>query len=159
MSSKNIFIFRTLCKITPFMCLTRLVKQTKLADPFIGEPFWYLKMNRWKLKLMVLTARQRPARRITSVSICDDVIEPSVTANNIEITFDLILSMESPVNVTCKSAFHYLRNLRRIEKYILVQSASVTSAVDFIFATRISTAYQIRSNKNFRAPKMLQPDW
>jgi hypothetical protein len=70
------------------------------------------KMNRDKTELMVLSARHRPAPPITSVSICDEVIEPSNTAKNIGVTFDSFMSMhmESHINTN-------LRNMSRIRKY------------------------------------------
>ena len=70
-----------------------------------------LKMNRDKIELMILSANHRLQPPITSVSVCDEVSEPTTSAKNIGVTLDPTMSMEKQINATCKSAFLHLRNL------------------------------------------------
>ena len=59
-----------------------------------------LKMNRDKTELLILSANHRPQPPITSVSVCDEVSEPTTSAKNIGVTLDPNVSMEKQINAT-----------------------------------------------------------
>ena len=84
-----------------------------------------LKMNKDKTGLLIINARHRPTPPISSISICDETINPSINARNIGVYFDSTMSMETQVGETCKSAFLHLRNIWRIRKYLSVRSAEI----------------------------------
>ena len=96
-----------------------------------------LKLNTDKTELLVLNANHRPWPAITSVSVCDDVFMPSLSARNIGVVFDSNLFMKTHLDTACKAALFHLCNLSRICKYLSTKSteilvhALITSKIDF----------------------------
>ena len=96
-----------------------------------------LKLNRDKTELLVLNAHHRPQPPLESVAVSNEVIIPSISARNIGVLFDSVMSMEQHVTAVAKSAFYHLRNISRIRKYIcfhtaeILMHAFVTSRLDF----------------------------
>lgn len=60
--------------------------------------------NSYKTELLVLNAKRRRWPPTTFVSVCDDIIMPSIRAGNIGVVFDLFLSLERHINTTFKAA-------------------------------------------------------
>ena len=96
-----------------------------IQDLYAWMSFNMLKLNTDKTELLVLNAKHRPWPPITSVSVCDDVIMPSLSARNIRVVFDSNLSMETHIDTTCKATLFHLRNLSRICKYLSTKSTKM----------------------------------
>jgi hypothetical protein len=73
---------------------------------------------------------------IPYVNIGSEMISPSLDAKNIGFTFDQIMNCKKHINLTCKSAWHQLRNIGRVRQYLDDKSterlvhAFVTSKLD-----------------------------
>ena len=72
--------------------------------------------------LMIGTKQQLAKVSIDHILIGDSVIRPKGVVKNLGTWLYSTLSMNSHVNNTCSNAFYYLYKIRRIRKYLSVQS-------------------------------------
>ena len=85
-----------------------------------------LKINKDKSKLIVFSSRYRQQTLFNSLQVGgQDFIICSESVRNIGITFDRTLTMSDHINVTCKSAYYHLRNIRRIRTYLTYNTAAI----------------------------------
>ena len=98
-----------------------------------------LKLNSDKTEILMFSARYRPSLSLSSICVCDDVIDLSTKAKNIGVITDSNVTMEPQVSSICKSGFHYLRKISKIRKYLsndfkcaeILVHALVTSRLDY----------------------------
>ena len=101
----------------------------------------FLKLNDDKTEVLVISKNTKTSvsikSRLTPVKIGESMIEPKEHVRNLGVQFDSVCSMEKQVNSICKSAYHQIRNIGMIRKYLntdatksLVQ-AYVTSRLDY----------------------------
>ena len=75
--------------------------------------------------------------RSSSLRVGDNDISPVTCARNLGVWFDEIMSMSTHITKACSSAFFHLHKIRRIEKYLSVDSlhtivhALITSRLDY----------------------------
>ena len=84
-----------------------------------------LKLNSDKTEILMFSARHRPSPSLSSIYVCDDVIDLSTKAKNIGVIMDSNVTMESQVSSICKSGFYYLRKISRIRKYLNFKCAEI----------------------------------
>ena len=77
-----------------------------------------LNLNSDKTEILMFSARHRPGPSLTSIYVCDDVIDLSTKAKNIGVIIDSNVAMEPQVSSICKSGFYYLRKISKIRKYL-----------------------------------------
>jgi hypothetical protein len=97
----------------------------------------YLKLNSDKTELLVLSTPNLSSYRISSLMLCDSVIESNPTVRNLGVIFDQTLSLHAHISDICKKANFQLWRIKQIRKNIseecaktLVQS-SVMSLLDY----------------------------
>ena len=65
--------------------------------------FNMLKKNRDNTELLVLNGRQRPLPPLTTISVCDEEINPSTKARNVGVIYGSSMSVENHMAI-CKAA-------------------------------------------------------
>lgn len=96
-----------------------------------------LKLNKDKTELIYFYSKYRPQNSFLPLYFGGDVIHPSQSVRDIGVTIDSTLSMAPHINSTCKGAFHHLRSIAIIRKYLsektteILVHAFVTSKLDF----------------------------
>ena len=97
----------------------------------------YLKLNSDKTELLVLSTPTLSRYRISSLTLCDSVIESNQTVRNLGVIFDSTLSLRAHISDICKKAYYQLWRIKQIRRNIseecaktLVQS-SVMSLLDY----------------------------
>ena len=97
-----------------------------------------LMINDEKTEFMLIGTRAQLANvHLSTLTVGEAEIEPTDgNIRNIGVLFDNTLSMSPNVNMICKSGYYYLRNIKRIRKYLSKDSAEklihafVTSRLD-----------------------------
>ena len=97
----------------------------------------YLKLNDDKTEFLLLGSRQQLAKfKVHSVQIGTTSVPPVERARDLGVIFDSNMTMEHEVSNCVKRAYHSLRNLRSIRKYLTKKEteqlvhAFVTSKID-----------------------------
>ena len=97
----------------------------------------YLKLNDDKTEFLLLGSRQQLAKfKVHSVQIGTTSVPPVERARDLGVIFDSNMTMEHQVSNCVKRAYHSLRNLRSIRKYLTKKAAEqlvhafVTSRID-----------------------------
>ena len=97
----------------------------------------YLKLNDNKTQFLLLGSRQQLAKfEVLHVHIGTTSVSPVEKSRNLGVIFDSNMTMESQVSNCVKLAYHSLRNLRAIRKYLTQKAAEqlvhafVTSRID-----------------------------
>ena len=95
-------------------------------------------LNDGKTEFLLIGSRQQLAKvSIDSIKVGDADITPVLSARNLGTWFDSHMEMSIHISKTCKSAFHYLYNIRHIRKYHSKEHteqlihAFVTSRLDY----------------------------
>jgi hypothetical protein len=98
-----------------------------------------LKINDDKTEVLILGTKAQLAKvDIPYIEIGESKIKPSESARNIGAIFSSNMDMKKQVNTLCRSAYHHIRNLRKIRKYLTKDAlatlvhAFVTSKLDFL---------------------------
>ena len=106
-----------------------------------------LKLNNDKTELLILHAHHRPSPSLDSVYDDAELIKASESVNrNIGVWFDKTLLMKKHFNSVCKTAFHQLRHLATIRRFLSYQHfeilihAFVTSRLDYCNSLLSQTA-------------------
>ena len=96
-----------------------------------------LMINDEKTEFMMIATRAQLAKVLSTLTVGEAEIVPTEgNIRNIGVLFDNTLSMSPKVNMICKSGYYYLRNIKRIRKYLSKDStekvihAFVTSRLD-----------------------------
>ncbi|PFX11565.1 putative RNA-directed DNA polymerase from transposon BS [Stylophora pistillata] len=77
-----------------------------------------LKLNREKTELLILSARHRPPPLVEYVDVSGERIQPSPSARNIGVIFDVHMSLDKHITSTCKACFFHLRNISKIRDFL-----------------------------------------
>ena len=64
-----------------------------------------IKMNTDKTEVLVINARHHPQPAITSVTVCNEIIQPSTFAKNIGVIFYSSMSMEKHISELVNQPF------------------------------------------------------
>ena len=101
----------------------------------------FLKLNDDKTEVLVVSKNAKTSNnistKITPIKIGDSMVEPKDQVRNLGVLFDSTCSLEKHVNNICKGAYHQIRNIRMVRKYLDVEStktlvhAYVTSRLDY----------------------------
>jgi hypothetical protein len=117
-----------------------------------------LKLNDDKTEVMFLSSRYyHKLIKLSNFSIDNVEIAPAMSARNIGVIFDCVMSMGDQVTAVCKSAHYHLRNIGRIRKCITYDAceklvhALVTSRLDCGNAL----LYDLPEFQNYRLQKIL----
>ena len=97
-----------------------------------------LKLNDEKTEFLLVGTRQQLAKLcVEPLAVGDHLINPCHEAKNLGCWFDQQLSMVTNINKICSVSYFYLHNIRRIRKFLSVEStkllvhALVTSRIDY----------------------------
>lgn len=98
----------------------------------------FLKLNDDKTEFMIITSKQMKSKlQAPSLQIGDTIVEPNTHARNLGVIFDSTFSMDKHVSNVCKNAYHQIRNIGQISKYVdkpavkCLVHAFVTSRLDY----------------------------
>ena len=82
-----------------------------------------LKSNDDKTEFMLIGAKQQLSKvNIASLTVWSIEIAPLTVATNLGTWFDSNLNLQEQIHKTCKSGFFHLYNIRRIRKYLSLES-------------------------------------
>jgi len=81
-----------------------------------------LELNQEKTVVLVISSYYRPRSNIHDLTVVDEVVNCSSTANDIGVTLDESLSLAPQVTAECKSAFFHLRNISKIKKFLNMET-------------------------------------
>ena len=85
-----------------------------------------LKLNDDKTEFSIIGTRQQLSKvDIEKLSVGDVSVAPVAVARNLGTWFDTNLSLVTHITKTCKAAFYHLHNIRRIRKFLTVESTKV----------------------------------
>ena len=97
-----------------------------------------LKLNDEKTEFLLVGTRQQLAKLcVEPLAVGNHLINPCHEAKNLGCWFDQQLSMVTNINKICSVSYFYLHNIRRIRKFLSVEStkllvhALVTSRIDY----------------------------
>ena len=76
-------------------------------------------------KITNIGTRQQLSLDIEKLSVGDVSVAPVAVARNLGTWFDTNLSLVTHITKTCKATFYHLHNIRRIRKFITVESTKV----------------------------------
>ena len=122
----------------------------------------YLKLNDDKTEFFLLGSRQQLAKfKVHSVQIGTTSVPPVERARDLGVIFDSNMTMEHQVSNCVKRAYHSLRNLRSIRKYLTKKAAEQlvlhSSLPGLTAAMHYSTASQKVNCKNCNVCRMPLP--
>ncbi len=84
-----------------------------------------LKLNDDKTEVLHITSRFRTPSQLSSIKICDSLIQPVNSARNLGVIVQNDLQMEIYVNNICKSASFALYRIGKIRKYLNEKSTEI----------------------------------
>ena len=89
-----------------------------------------LKLNDEKTEFLFFGTRQQLAKLcVEPLAVGDHLIPPCQGAKNLGCWFDQQLSMVTNINKICNASYVYLHNIRRIRKFLLVESTKLLCTV------------------------------
>ena len=82
-----------------------------------------LKLNDDKTEFMIIGSRQQ-LEKVSVAELCvgDISVAPGSTARNLGVLFDRNLKFDVQITKTCCAGYYYLHNLRKIRKYLTLDS-------------------------------------
>ena len=95
-----------------------------------------LQLNDNKTKILVFHAKHRPALSLYCLQVASANLKPTDHARNIEVIVYSSLSFDKQIEQICKFAFHSIRSISRIRKFLSMETAKtlvhafVTSKLD-----------------------------
>ena len=95
-----------------------------------------LQLNNNKTKILVFHAKHRPPISLYCLQVASANLKPTDHARNIEVIFYSNLSFDKQIKQICKFAFHSIRSISRIRKFLSMETAKtlvhafVTSKLD-----------------------------
>ena len=85
-----------------------------------------LKLNDDKTEFLIICTRQQLSKvHIEKFSVGGVSAAPVISARNLGTWFDTNLSLVTHITNTCKAAFYHLHNIRRIRKFLTMESTKV----------------------------------
>ena len=82
-----------------------------------------MKINDIKTEYLIIGTKQQLNKvNIRTLSVGDSAVAPAAMARNLGVLFDENLTLLPRINNTCKAAFYYIHNIRRIRKYLSVET-------------------------------------
>ena len=82
-----------------------------------------MKINDIKTEFLIIGTKQLLNKvNIKTLSVGDSAVAPAAMARNLGVLFDENMTLLAHVNNTCKIAFYYIHNIRRIRKYLSVET-------------------------------------
>jgi len=108
-----------------------------------------LQLNDNKTKILVFHAKHRPAPSLFCLQGASPNLKPTDHARNIGVIFDSNLSFDKQIKQICKFAFHSIRSISRIRKFLSMETAKnlVHAFVTYNFVTHSCMALlSIRSS-------------
>ena len=85
-----------------------------------------MKINDIKTEFLIIGTKQQLNKvNIKTLSVCDSAVAPAALARNLGVLFDENITLLPHINNTCKNAFYYIRNVRRIRKYLSVETVVI----------------------------------
>ena len=101
-----------------------------------------LKLNGDKTELMLIGAKQQLSKvNIDGLSVGSIKFAPFTVVRNLGSWFHSDLNLQEQILKTCKSGFSHLYNIRRIRKYLFLESAS--TLVHAFIISRIDYCYSL----------------
>jgi hypothetical protein len=101
----------------------------------------FLKLNDDKTEVLVISKDSKVSKNVSSmltpVRIGESMVEPKEKVRNLGVVFDSVCNLEKHVNSICKGAYHQIRNIGMIRKYLDLDAtktlvhAYVTSRLDY----------------------------
>ena len=83
-----------------------------------------MKINDIKTEFLIIGTKQQLNKiNIKTLSVGDSAVAPAAMARNLGVLFDENMTLSPHINNTCKTAFYYIHNIRRIRKYLSVETA------------------------------------
>ena len=82
-----------------------------------------MKINDIKTEFLIGTKQQLNTVNMKTLSVGDSAVAPAAMAQNLGVLFDENMTLLPHINNTCKTAFYYILNIRRIRKYLSVKTA------------------------------------
>ena len=100
-----------------------------------------LKLNDDKTEFMLIGAKEQLSKvNIDSLSVGSIQFAPVTVVRNLETWFHSDLNLQEQILKTCKSGFSHLYNIRRIRKYLFLESARtwvhafIISRIDYCYS-------------------------
>ena len=82
-----------------------------------------MKINDIKTEFLIIgTKQQLNKSNIKTLSVGDSAVAPAAIVRNLGVLFDENMTLLPHINNTCKVAFYYVHNIRRIRKYLCVET-------------------------------------
>ena len=78
-----------------------------------------LKINDGKTEFVIIGTRQQLSKvHVDSLAVGDAQVSPVRSVKNLGTWIDSNMSLQVNINNTCKAAYYYITNVRRIRKYL-----------------------------------------
>ena len=113
----------------------------KITDSVRNIKSWmrshFLQLNSDKTELLIVSSPSVRAQTLTSLSICDSIINASECVKDLGVQFDRFLNLEPHVRSVCKRAYYQIHLVSKIRKFITEDSArtliqsNVTTLLDY----------------------------
>ena len=82
-----------------------------------------MKINDIKTEFLIIGTKQQLNKvNIKTLSVGDSAVATATMVRNLGVLFDENTTLLPRINNTCKSAFYYIHNIRRIRKYLAVET-------------------------------------
>ena len=82
-----------------------------------------LKLNDNKTEFMMIGSRQQLEKvSVAELSVGDISVAPASAARNLGVLFDRNLKFDAQITKTCCTCYYYLHNIRKIRKYLTLDS-------------------------------------
>ena len=82
-----------------------------------------LKLNDDKTEFMIIGSRQQLEKvSVAELSVGDISVVPASAARNLGVLFDRNLKFDAQITKTCCTCYYYLHNIRKIRKYLTLDS-------------------------------------
>ena len=127
--------FKPDCSASEAECFSAMEKCIRAVRAWIMQD--KMKLNDDKTEFLIIGTSQQLKKVRTDISVGDAVISPVLSARNLGPYFDSNMTLVPFINNTCKSTFSQLYNIRRIRKYLTMDTsktlvhAMITSRIDY----------------------------
>ena len=83
-----------------------------------------MKINDIKTEFLIIGTKQQLLNKVNIkiLSVGDSAAAPAAMARNLGVLFDENMTLLPHINNTCKTAFYYIHNIRRVGKYLSVEA-------------------------------------
>ena len=97
----------------------------------------FLKLNKDKSELLVITKPSLSQCGVTSLNICGTIMNASQSVRNLGVYYDSVLKMDTHIMTICKKAYYQIHLIHKVRKYIsedaakMLVQANVTPLLDY----------------------------